>query len=89
MQQHRFAIGTFTRIAGPVREFVVIDDQYGEHDIDGVLQSYVGLLSRGLGLDRIVGLSFMERSCPSYRWGMYGVCIIVFQGCMVLVYRTG
>jgi len=43
LQQGRPAIGTFTRTATPDLDFAVIDEQYGEFDIDGVREALVGM----------------------------------------------
>ena len=43
LQQGRPAIGTFTRAAGDQLDFAVIDEQYGEFDIDDVRQALAGV----------------------------------------------
>ena len=43
LQQGRPAIGTFTRTARPDLDFAVIDEQYGEFDIDGVRRAVEGM----------------------------------------------
>ena len=43
LRQGRPAIGTFTRTASPDLDFAVIDEQYGEFDIDGVREALVGM----------------------------------------------
>ena len=41
--QGRPAIGTFTRTARPALDFAVIDEQYGDFDIDGVREAVVAI----------------------------------------------
>ena len=43
LQQGRPAIGTFTRTARVGLDFAVIDEQYGEFDIDGVREALIGM----------------------------------------------
>ena len=43
LQQGRPAIGTFTRSARTDLDFVVIDEQYGEFDIDGVREALINM----------------------------------------------
>ncbi len=43
LRQGEPAIGTFTRAARPDLDFAVIDEQYGEFDIDGVRQAVVAI----------------------------------------------
>ncbi len=43
LQQGRPAIGTFTRSASPGLDFAVIDEQYGEFDIDGVREALAAM----------------------------------------------
>ena len=43
LQQGQSAIGTFTRTARPDLDFAVIDEQYGDFDIDGVREAVVAI----------------------------------------------
>ena len=43
LRQGRPAIGTFTRTARPDLDFAVIDEQYGDFDIDGVREAVVAI----------------------------------------------
>ena len=43
LQQGRPAIGTFTRTARPNLDFAVIDEQYGDFDIDGVREAVLAI----------------------------------------------
>ena len=43
LRQGRPAIGTFTRTARPDLDFAVIDEQYGDFDIDGVREAVVAV----------------------------------------------
>ena len=45
LRQGRPAIGTFTRSPRPDLDFAVIDEQYGEFDIDGVREAVVAILA--------------------------------------------
>ena len=43
LQQGRPVIGTFTRTAGPDLDFAVIDEQYGDFEIDAVREAVVAI----------------------------------------------
>ena len=45
LRQGRPAIGTFTRTARPELDFAIIDEQYGEFDIDAVREALAGMRS--------------------------------------------
>ena len=47
LQQGRPAIGTFARTARPDLDFAVIDEQYGDFDIDGVREAVVAIRGGG------------------------------------------
>ncbi len=47
LQQGRPAMGTFTRTARPGLDFAVIDEQYGDFDIDGVRDAVVAIRAGG------------------------------------------
>lgn len=66
LQQGRPVIGTFTRTARPDLHFAVIDEQYGEFDIDGVREA-VAAMRAGDGapaVTPIVRIPLAARDAP-------------------------
>ncbi len=66
LQQGRPAIGTFTRTARPDLDFAVIDEQYGDFDIDGVREA-VGAMRAGDGapaVTPVVRIPLAARDAP-------------------------
>ena len=51
LQQGRPAIGTFTRTARPEIDFAVIDEQYGDFDIEGVREAVIAIRAGVAGAD--------------------------------------
>jgi len=66
LQQGRPAIGTFTRTARPDLDFAVIDEQYGDFDIDGVREAVVAIRagSGGPAITPVVRIPLAERDTP-------------------------
>jgi 4-hydroxy-2-oxoheptanedioate aldolase len=66
LQQERPAIGTFTRTARPDLDFVVIDEQYGDFDIDGVREAVVAIRagSGGPAITPVVRIPLVARDAP-------------------------
>ena len=66
LQQGQPAIGTFTRTAGPDLDFAVIDEQYGDFDIDAVREAVVGMRAGdgAPGVTPIVRIPLAARDAP-------------------------
>jgi 4-hydroxy-2-oxoheptanedioate aldolase len=66
LQQGRPAIGTFTRTARPDLDFAVIDEQYGDFDIDGVREAVVAIRagSGGPAITPVVRIPLAARDAP-------------------------
>ena len=67
LQQGRPAIGTFTRTARPDLDFAVIDEQYGDFDIDGVREAVVAIRagSGASAITPVVRIPLAERDAPA------------------------
>ena len=66
LQQGQPAIGTFTRTAGPDLDFAVIDEQYGDFDIDAVREAVAGMRAGdgAPGVTPIVRIPLAARDAP-------------------------
>jgi 4-hydroxy-2-oxoheptanedioate aldolase len=66
LQQGRPAMGTFTRTARPDLDFAVIDEQYGDFDIDGVREAVVAIRtgSGGSAITPVVRIPLAARDAP-------------------------
>ncbi len=64
--QGRPAIGTFTRTARPALDFAVIDEQYGDFDIDGVRAAVVAIRAGdgGPAITPVVRIPLAVRDAP-------------------------
>ncbi|MEC7846191.1 MAG: hypothetical protein VYA70_02205, partial [Gemmatimonadota bacterium] len=66
LRQGQPAIGTFTRAARPGLDFAVIDEQYGDFDIDAVREAVVGMRAGdgAPGVTPIVRIPLAARDAP-------------------------
>ena len=66
LQKERPAIGTFTRTARPDLDFAVIDEQYGDLDIDGVREAVVAIRagSGAPAITPVVRIPLAARDAP-------------------------
>ena len=66
LRQGQPAIGTFTRAARPDLDFAVIDEQYGDFDIDGVREAVVAIRAGSAtpAITPVVRIPLAERDTP-------------------------
>ncbi len=66
LRQGQPAIGTFTRAARPDLDFAVIDEQYGDFDIDGVREAVVAIRAGDAAppITPVVRIPLAERDTP-------------------------
>ena len=66
LRQGQPAIGTFTRAARPGLDFAVIDEQYGDFDIDGVREAVVAIRAGSAtpAITPVVRIPLAERDTP-------------------------